>query len=202
MATNVTQLLGKDAESLLGHQCKTIDKSMLQLPGTNFIDNNFAGTNRNPQVLRSLASIYNHGRLGGSGYVSILPVDQGIEHSAGASFAPSPIYFDPENIVKLAVEGGCNAVASTYGVLASCSRKYAHKIPFIVKINHNEFLSYPNKYDQILFGSVDEAWNLGAVAVGATIYFGSDESARQIVEIAQAFERAHELGMATILWCY
>ncbi|MFN3343319.1 MAG: class I fructose-bisphosphate aldolase [Flavobacteriales bacterium] len=202
MATNVTQLLGKDAESLLGHQCKTIDKSMLQLPGSGFIDNNFIGTNRNPQVLRSLASIYNHGRLGGSGYVSILPVDQGIEHSAGASFAPSPIYFDPENIVKLAIEGGCNAVASTYGVLASCSRKYAHKIPFIVKINHNEFLSYPNKYDQILFGSVDEAWNLGAVAIGATIYFGSDESARQIVEIAQAFERAHELGMATILWCY
>jgi class I fructose-bisphosphate aldolase len=153
-------------------------------------------------VLRSLNALYNTGRLAGSGYVSILPVDQGIEHSAGASFAPNPVYFDPENIVKLAIEGGCNAVASTYGVLASCSRKYAHKIPFIVKINHNEFLSYPNKYDQIMFGSVDEAWNLGAVAVGATIYFGSDESARQIIEVAQAFERAHELGMATILWCY
>jgi class I fructose-bisphosphate aldolase len=152
--------------------------------------------------LRSIESIYNHGRLAGSGYVSILPVDQGIEHSAGASFAPAPMYFDPENIVKLAIEGGCNAVASTYGVLASCSRKYAHKIPFIVKINHNEFLSYPNKYDQIMFGSIEEAWNLGAVAVGATIYFGSDESARQIIEVAQAFERAHELGMATILWCY
>jgi class I fructose-bisphosphate aldolase len=153
-------------------------------------------------VLRSIESIYNHGRLAGTGYVSILPVDQGIEHSAGASFAPNPMFFDPENIVKLAIEGGCNAVASTYGVLASVSRKYAHKIPFIVKINHNEFLTYPNKFDQIMFGSVDEAWNLGATAVGATIYFGSEESSRQIVEVAQAFERAHELGMATILWCY
>ena len=153
-------------------------------------------------MIRSLAAIYGHGRLGGSGYVSILPVDQGIEHSAGASFAPNPIYFDPENIVKLAIEGGCNAVASTYGVLASFSRKYAHKIPFIVKINHNEFISYPNKFDQIMFGSVEDAWNMGAVAVGATIYFGSEESGRQIVEVAQAFERAHELGMATILWCY
>jgi class I fructose-bisphosphate aldolase len=162
----------------------------------------FVPSNRNPQVLRSLQSIYNNGRLAGTGYVSILPVDQGIEHSAGASFAPNPIYFDPENIIKLAIEGGCNAVASTYGVLASCSRKYAHKIPFIVKINHNEFLSYPNKFDQIMFGSVEEAWNMGAAAVGATIYFGSDESARQLVEIAQAFERAHELGMGTILWCY
>lgn len=202
MSINVANVLGKDAELLLNHQCKTIDKSMLQMPGADFTDRNFALSNRNPQVLRSIESIYNNGRLAGTGYVSILPVDQGIEHSAGASFAPAPMYFDPENIVKLALEGGCNAVASTYGVLASCSRKYAHKIPFIVKINHNEFLSYPNKYDQIMFGSVEDAWNLGAVAVGATIYFGSDESARQIVEVAQAFERAHELGMATILWCY
>src|SRR5690606_3492967 len=162
----------------------------------------FAYSNRSPQVLRSLHQLYNTGRLAGSGYMSILPVDQGIEHSAGASFAPNPIYFDSENIVKLAIEGGCNAVASTYGVLASVSRKYAHKIPFIVKINHNEFLTYPNKFDQIMFGSVDEAWNMGAAAVGATIYFGSEESSRQIVEVAQAFERAHELGMATILWCY
>jgi class I fructose-bisphosphate aldolase len=202
MAINVASVLGKDAENLLNHQCKTIDKSQLILPGGDFTDRVFGQTNRTPQVLRSIESIYNHGRLAGSGYVSILPVDQGIEHSAGASFAPAPMYFDPENIVKLAIEGGCNAVASTYGVLASCSRKYAHKIPFIVKINHNEFLSYPNKYDQIMFGSIEEAWNLGAVAVGATIYFGSDESARQIIEVAQAFERAHELGMATILWCY
>ncbi len=196
------ELLGSQADSLLNHQCKTISKDLLHLPGPDFVDRVFKDTNRNAQVLRNLNSIYNHGRLTGTGYVSILPVDQGIEHSAGASFSPNPIYFDPENIVKLAIEGGCNAVASTFGVLASCARKYAHKIPFIVKINHNEFLSYPNKYDQILFGSVDEAWNLGATAVGATIYFGSDESARQIVEIAQAFERAHELGMPTILWCY
>ncbi len=202
MSVHVTSLLGQDAESLLQHECHTITRSQLHLPGADFIDRNFLLSNRSTQVIRSLESIYSHGRLGGTGYVSILPVDQGIEHSAGASFAPAPQYFDPENIVKLAIEGGCNAVASTFGVLASCSRKYAHKIPFIVKINHNEFLSYPNKYDQILFGSVEEAWNLGAVAVGATIYFGSDESARQIVEIAQAFERAHELGMATILWCY
>lgn len=198
----IASLLGNQAESLLNHQCKTISKESLLLPSPNFVDKAFGPSNRNPQVLRSLHAIYNHGRLAGTGYVSILPVDQGIEHSAGASFAPNPIYFDPENIVKLAIEGGCNAVASTFGVLASVSRKYAHKIPFIVKINHNEFLTYPNKYDQILFGSVEEAWNLGAVAVGATIYFGSAESSRQIVEIAQAFERAHELGMATILWCY
>lgn len=203
MATSkVIEILGKDGEALLNHECKTISKNLIHLPGADFIDRCFAQTNRNPQVLRNLEAIYNHGRLAGSGYVSILPVDQGIEHSAGASFAPNPVYFDPENIVKLAVEGGCNGVASTFGVLASCSRKYAHKIPFIVKINHNEFLSYPNKFDQIEFGSVDEAWNLGAAAVGATIYFGSPESARQIVEIARAFERAHELGMATILWCY
>jgi class I fructose-bisphosphate aldolase len=198
----IVSLLGNQADSLLNHQCKTISKELLLLPSPNFIDQAFASSNRNPQVLRSLQTIYNHGRLAGTGYVSILPVDQGIEHSAGASFAPNPIYFDPENIVKLAIEGGCNAVASTFGVLASVSRKYAHKIPFIVKINHNEFLSYPNKYDQILFGTVEEAWNLGAVAVGATIYFGSQESSRQIIEIAQAFERAHQLGMATILWCY
>ena len=201
-ASNVIDILGKEGEALLKHECKTISKSLLHLPGADFVDRCFAQTNRNPQVLRNLEAIYNHGRLAGTGYVSILPVDQGIEHSAGASFAPNPVYFDSENIVKLAVEGGCNAVASTFGVLASCSRKYAHKIPFIVKINHNQFLSYPNVYDQIEFGSVDEAWNLGAAAVGATIYFGSPESQRQIVDIAKAFERAHQLGMATVLWCY
>ncbi len=198
----ISQLLGDKADYYLNHQSKTINKSTLHPAGADFLDVNFTQTNRNNQVLRSLQAIYGHGRLANSGYVSILPVDQGIEHSAGASFAPNPMFFDPENIVKLAMEGGCNAVASTYGVLAACSRKYAHKIPFIVKINHNEFISYPNKYDQIMFGSVEEAWNMGAVAVGATIYFGSDESTRQIVEVAQAFERAHELGMATILWCY
>lgn len=201
-SSKVIEILGKEGEDLLKHECKTISKSLLHLPGADFVERCFAPTNRNAQVLRSLEAIYNHGRLAGTGYVSILPVDQGIEHSAGASFAPNPIFFDPENIVKLAVEGGCNAVASTYGVLASCARKYAHKIPFIVKINHNEFLSYPNKYDQIMFGSVEEAWNMGATAVGATIYFGSPESGRQIIEVAQAFERAHELGMASILWCY
>ena len=199
---NIAELLGKQAESLLNHECKTIDKSKLHLPGPNFVDRVFTGSNRNNKVLRNLQSVYDHGRLGGTGYVSILPVDQGIEHSAGASFAPNPLFFDPENIVQLAIEGGCNAVASTYGVLASVSRKYAHKIPFIVKINHNEFLTYPNKFDQIMFGSVEEAWNMGAAAVGATIYFGSNESARQIIEVARAFERAHELGMATVLWCY
>lgn len=198
----VRQLLGNEADTLLNHECKTIDKSMLHLPGPDFVEDNFAQTNRNPQVLRSLEDIYSHGRLANTGYVSILPVDQGIEHSAGASFAPNPIYFDPENIVKLAIEGGCNAVASTFGVLAANSRKYAHKIPFIVKINHNELLTYPNTFDQILFGSVKEAWNLGATAIGATIYFGSEESDRQIQEVAKAFEYAHELGMATILWCY
>jgi len=200
--TNVAQLLGKDAEYLLSHECKTISKDSIHLPGEDFIDRVFSQTNRSPQVLRSLQSLYGNGRLANTGYLSILPVDQGIEHSAGSSFAPNPIYFDPENIIKLAIDGGCNAVASTYGVLAMNSRKYAHKIPFVVKINHNEFLSYPNTYNQIMFGSVREAWNLGAAAVGATIYFGSEDSSRQIIEVAQAFEEAHALGMATILWCY
>ncbi|MFN8711872.1 MAG: class I fructose-bisphosphate aldolase [Bacteroidota bacterium] len=197
----IQQLLGNQAETLLNHTCK-ISRDQLHLPGGDFVDRIFAQTNRSPQVLRSLQTLYGTGRLANTGYMSILPVDQGIEHSAGASFAPNPIYFDGENIVKLALEGGCNAVATTFGVLASVSRKYAHKIPFVVKINHNEFLSYPNKYDQVMFGSVEEAWKLGACAVGATIYFGSEESARQIQEVAAAFERAHELGMATILWCY
>jgi fructose-bisphosphate aldolase, class I len=198
----IEELLGNDASTLLTHQCKTINRDQLHLPGPDFVERVFVGSNRNNRVLHNLQRIYNHGRLSGTGYLSILPVDQGIEHSGGASFAPNPIYFDPENIVKLAIEGGCNAVASTYGVLASVSRKYAHRIPFVVKINHNEFLSYPNKYDQIMFGSVEEAYQMGAAAVGATIYYGSDESSRQIVEVSQAFEMAHELGMATILWCY
>jgi class I fructose-bisphosphate aldolase len=199
---NIEELLGNDATNLLEHQCKTIDKSMLHLPGGDFVDRSFLQSNRSPQVLRSLQALYGNGRLANSGYMSILPVDQGIEHSAGASFAPNPAYFDPENIVKLALEGGCNAVASTYGVLATSARKYAHKIPFVVKINHNELMTYPNKFDQVLFGTVESAWEMGAVAVGATIYFGSDESTRQITEIADAFQHAHELGMATILWCY
>jgi class I fructose-bisphosphate aldolase len=198
----LAELLGSQADNLLNHTCKTISKEHIHIPGPDFVDRIFMQSNRNPQVLRSLQQLYGTGRLANTGYMSILPVDQGIEHSAGASFAPNPIYFDSENIVKLAIEGGCNAVASTYGVLASVSRKYAHKIPFIVKINHNEFLSYPNKFDQIMFGTVEEAWRMGAVAVGATIYFGSAESSRQIVEVAKAFDRAHELGMATILWCY
>ena len=202
MLNKITELLGKDAEKLLNHVCKTVPKETLHQPGSDFVDRIFIPSNRSNQVMRSLQSLYNHGRLSGTGYMSILPVDQGIEHSAGASFAPNPMFFDPEYIVKLAIEGGCNAVASTYGVLASVSRKYAHKIPFIVKINHNEFLTYPNKFDQIMFGTIDEAWNMGAAAVGATIYFGSEESSRQIVEVAQAFEHAHELGMATVLWCY
>lgn len=200
--STISELLGKQQETLLNHECKTISKENIHLPGGDFVDRLFKDSNRNVQVLKSLQSLYGNGRLANTGYLSILPVDQGIEHSAGASFAPNPIYFDPENIVKLALEGGCNAVASTFGVLASCARKYAHKIPFIVKLNHNELLTYPNTYSQISFGSVDEAWNLGATAVGATIYFGSDDSNRQIIEIAEAFERAHELGMATILWCY
>lgn len=200
---NVQSIIGEEkAKFLLEHESKTIDKSMLHLPGADFMDRVWMPSNRTPQVMRSLAAIYNTGRLAGTGYVSILPVDQGIEHSAGASFAPNPIYFDAENIVKLAIEGGCNAVASTYGVLGAVARKYAHKIPFIVKINHNEFISYPNAFDQIMFGTVKDAWNMGAAAVGATIYFGSEESKRQITEVAEAFEYAHELGMATILWCY
>jgi len=200
--SKIQQLLGSEADALLNHECKTITKNNIHLPGPDFVSNIFADSNRSIQTLRSLQTIYGHGRLGGTGYVSILPVDQGVEHSAGASFAPNPIYFDPGNIVKLAMEAGCNAVASTFGVLASVSRKYAHKIPFIVKINHNEFLSYPNQFDQTMYGSVEDAWNMGAAAVGATIYFGAEESRRQILEVAEAFERAHELGMATILWCY
>jgi len=198
----ISELLGADADKLLNYSTKAISKEQLHLPGADFIDRVFKDTNRNPQVLRNLQALYGHGRLANTGYLSILPVDQGIEHSAGASFAPNPAYFDPENIIKLAIEGGCNAVATTFGVLGSVSRKYAYKIPFIVKINHNEFLTYPNKFDQIMFGSVEDAWNLGAAAVGATIYFGSEESGRQIIEVAEAFERAHELGMATVLWCY
>lgn len=198
----IVELLGTDADHLLNHQSKTISKDLLYLPGNDFIDRTFLLSNRSSQVIRNLGVMYNHGRLAGTGYLSILPVDQGIEHTAGSSFAPNPIYFDPENILKLAIEGGCNAVATTFGTLASVSRKYAHKIPMMVKINHNELMTYPNKYDQIMFGTVEEAWNLGAVAVGATIYFGSEESSRQIIEVAQAFEHAHSLGMVTVLWCY
>ncbi len=202
MGKKISELLGKDAEFLLKHKSKTIHTDQLHIPGPDFVDQIFGPSNRSTQVLRSLQSLFGTGRLANTGYLSILPIDQGIEHSAGASFAKNPIYFDPENIVKLAVEGGCNGVATTFGVLAMMSRKYAHKIPFIVKINHNELLTYPNKHDQIMFGSVDDAWNLGAMAVGATIYFGSDQSTRQIIEVSKAFERAHQLGMATILWCY
>lgn len=199
---SIVELLGNRAKYLLDHTSQTIPKNHLHLPGPDFIERVVSQSNRSQRVLRNLQSMFSHGRLANTGYLSILPVDQGIEHSAGASFAPNPIYFDPENIVKLAIEGGANAVASTFGVLASIARRYAHRIPFIVKLNHNELLTYPNKYDQIMFGSVKEAWNLGATAVGATIYFGSEESNRQIVEVAQAFEYAHELGMATVLWCY
>lgn len=198
----ISKLLGEEAKDLLEFKSKTLPAEQFQQPGPSYVDDVFVNSDRNAQVLRNLAQLHNHGRLAGSGYLSILPVDQGIEHTAGSSFAPNPDYFDPENIIKLAIEGGCNAVATTFGGLALNSRKYAHKIPFIVKINHNELLTYPNKYDQVMFGSVDEAWNLGAAAVGATIYFGSEESNRQLIEVAQAFERAHELGMATILWCY
>jgi class I fructose-bisphosphate aldolase len=194
-------MLGEETEDLLNYKAK-VSQDLLHLPGPDWVDRIFAGTDRNPQVLRSLQQLYSTGRLANTGYISILPVDQGIEHSAGASFAPNPIYFDPENIIKLAIEGGCNAVATTLGVLGMMSRKYAHKIPFIVKINHNELLTFPNQFDQIMFASVEQAWNLGAVAVGATIYFGSEQSTRQIQEVSKAFARAHELGMATILWCY
>lgn len=198
----IQELLGDQAGYYLDHKCTTINQSSLHIPSADAVDNSWIPSNRNIQTIRSIQSIMGNGRLANSGYVSILPVDQGIEHSAGASFAPNPIYFDPENIVKLAIEGGCNAVASTYGVLGSVARKYAHKIPFIVKVNHNEFISYPNAFDQIMFGTIKDAWNMGAVAIGATIYFGSEESKRQIVEVAEAFEYAHELGMATVLWCY
>ncbi len=201
MLNKIKELLGKEADELLSYKAK-FPKEQLHLPGPDFVDRIFAQSDRNINVLKNLQWIFMSGRLAGSGYLSILPVDQGIEHTAGASFAPNPEYFDPENIVKLAVEGGCNAVASTLGVLGMNSRKYAHKIPFIVKLNHNELLTYPNKYDQILFASVEQAYDLGAAAVGATIYFGSQESNRQIVEVSQAFQYAHEMGLATILWCY
>ncbi|MBL8381435.1 MAG: class I fructose-bisphosphate aldolase [Burkholderiales bacterium] len=200
--TDIAAALGPEAASLLGHTCKTIPRAALHLPGPDFVDRVFAPSDRPAPVLGSLARLFNHGRLAGTGYLSILPVDQGIEHSGGASFARNPAYFDPENIVRLAIEGGCNAVASTLGVLGAVARKYAHKIPFLVKINHNEFLTYPNKYDQIMFASVRQARDMGATAVGATIYFGSAESSRQIVEVSQAFAAAHELGLATVLWCY
>ena len=200
-SNRLASLLGSDAESLLSYQAR-VSREHLHLPGPDYVDRIWTQSDRNPQVLRNLQTMFDHGRLGGTGYLSILPVDQGIEHAAGASFAKNPIYFDGEKIIELAIEGGCNAVATTFGVLGTVSRKYAHKIPFIVKINHNELLTHPNQFDQILFGTVQEAWNLGAAAVGATIYFGSDQSTRQIQEIADAFALAHELGMATILWCY
>ncbi len=198
----ISDLLGSDAEGLLNHTSTTISKDRLHLPGPDFVSRVFADSDRSPRVLRSLQQLYDNGRLRGTGYLSILPVDQGIEHSAGASFAPNVDYFDPENIVKLAIEGGCNAVASTFGVLGMVARKYAHRIPFVVKINHNQLLSYPNEYAQQMFGTIEQAWNMGAVAVGATIYFGSEDSDRQIIEVSEAFAHAHELGMATILWCY
>ncbi|ODB94850.1 fructose-bisphosphate aldolase [Candidatus Thiodiazotropha endoloripes] len=200
--SDITTLLGSEAEQLLSHQCKTIDQSMLHLPGPNYVDRVVADKELKPGVLRSLQSLFNTGRMAGSGYLSILPVDQGVEHSGGASFAPNPIYFDPSKIVELAIEGGCNAVASTLGVLSSVSRRYAHKIPFLVKLNHNEMLTYPTIYDQTLFASVEQAFDMGAVAVGATIYYGSPESRRQIMEISEAFQQAHELGMVTVLWAY
>ncbi|MBT8258123.1 MAG: class I fructose-bisphosphate aldolase [Bacteroidia bacterium] len=202
MAIDINELLGKESDYLLGHNCKTIDKSHLHLPGPDYVERVLGPSDRRPTVMRNLQTLFDHGRLGGSGYVSILPVDQGIEHTAGASFAPNPIYFDPAKIVELAIEGGCNAVASTLGVLGSVSRKYAHKIPFLLKLNHNELLTYPNKFDQIMFASIDQAFDMGCVAVGATIYYGSPESNRQIQEITEAFEYAHELGMVTVLWAY
>ncbi|HEY0770336.1 MAG TPA: class I fructose-bisphosphate aldolase, partial [Sphingobacteriaceae bacterium] len=198
----IVNLLGSEAENLLNYQSKTIPKNALHVPSPGFVDEVFALSNRNAQVLRNLTALYSHGRLSKTGYLSILPIDQGIEHTAGASFAKNPLYFDPENIIRLAIEGGCNAVATTFGNLAMMSRKYAHKIPFLVKINHNELLTYPAKYNQVMFGKVKDAWNLGAAAVGATIYFGSENSRRQIVEVAEAFEEAHRLGMACVLWCY
>lgn len=202
MKQSVQELLGANADSLLEHRCQPIDRESLHLPSPDFIDSVYSKSDRNQRVLNNLARLFGSGRLAGTGYLSILPVDQGVEHSAGASFAPNPAYFDPENIVRLAIEGGCNAVASTFGVLGAVSRQHAHRIPFVVKINHNELLTYPNNYDQILFGKVERAYDMGAAAVGATIYFGSQQSARQITEVATAFERAHELGLATILWCY
>jgi len=198
----IAELLGGDADKLLHYSSKSISKERLYLPGPDRVGEVWGQSDRTPQVLRSLEQLHTHGRLSGTGYVSILPIDQGIEHSAGASFAKNPDYFDPAKIVELAIEGGCNAVASTFGVLGSVARKYAHRIPFLVKINHNELLTYPNKFDQIMFGTVKEAWNMGAIVVGATVYFGSPESARQIVEVAQAFAYAHELGLGTVLWCY
>ncbi len=200
--SKIEELLGNEAEYLLNHKSKTISKDQLYLPSPNFVDETLLVSDRSPVVMRNMQALFNNGRLGGSGYLSILPVDQGIEHTAGASFAPNPIYFDPAKIVELAIEGGCNAVASTLGVLGSVARKYAHKIPFLVKINHNELMTYPNKYDQIMFASIDQAFNMGAIAVGATIYYGSEQSNRQIQEIAQAFQYAHELGMVTVLWAY
>lgn len=202
MKQKIVDLLGKEADSLLKHKSKTVPKENLHLPGPDFVDRIFLGSDRSPNVLRNLQLIFTTGRLAKTGYMSILPVDQGIEHSAGASFAPNPIYFDPEKIIELAIEGGCNAVASTLGVLGSVARKYAHKIPFLLKLNHNELMTYPNKYDQILFSSVDQAFDMGAVAVGATIYFGSEESSRQIQEITEVFKYAHSLGMVTFLWAY
>jgi class I fructose-bisphosphate aldolase len=200
--SKLDEILGEEARQLLEHRCETVSRDRLHLPGPDFVDRVWSVSDRSVRVLRSLQSLFDHGRLAGTGYLSILPVDQGIEHSAGASFAPNPDYFDGERIVELAVEGGCNAVASTLGVLGSVARRWAHRIPFICKINHNELLTYPNRYDQVLFGNVEQAWNLGAVAVGATIYFGSEESTRQLQEVSAAFAEAHELGMATILWCY
>src|SRR3989339_368071 len=202
MTINISTLLGNEADDLLNHECKTISKDLLHLPSETFVDDIFSLSDRSTKVIGNLKQLFNHGHLKNTGYLSILPVDQGIEHSAGASFAPNPMYFDPENIVKLAIEGGCNAVASTLGALGIVARKYAHRIPFIVKINHNEFLSYPNQYDQILFASVEQAFDMGAVAVGATIYYGSAESTRQIQEISEAFQYAHELGLVTVLWAY
>ncbi|HMS40482.1 MAG TPA: class I fructose-bisphosphate aldolase, partial [Pyrinomonadaceae bacterium] len=200
--SKIQELLGDDAETLLGHTSTTISKDLLHVPSGDFVDRVWKDSDRSPAVLRAIQTLFDNGRLAKTGYLSILPVDQGIEHSAGASFAPNPILFDPDKIVELAIEGGCNAVASTFGALGSVARKYAHKIPFIVKINHNELLTHPNKFDQVMFGSIEQARNMGAVAVGATIYFGSDESTRQITEVSEAFAYAHELGMATILWCY